>query len=443
MAALALLAVVLRVAAVAVAGDLERPNAMEHESLARSLLAGNGFAFNNSLRFTEYGMYAPSSVQSPTYPLFLAGLYALLGERAAAAHAVAVGLNALLGGLVVVLTYLLVGAMAGRGPPGPWRAAGVIAAALAAVWPTQVYSAVAVQAIVAITACTLAVPVLWYRSLDTGRLTPWVAFSLIGCLGALTEPVLLPPMALAGAWVLVTRRLPGRLRLRNGAVLLATAVVVIGPWTWRNYRVHGAFMPVKSTFWVNVWKGNNAADPEHTGTDRPAGLSRATLADLRRRGFGPDDVRQYELLTAGQRREMDRRTEAELERIFARHVREFVRDEPGTYAATSVKRLVKTLWWDWDNPQSSRLAYAYPASRAALLVGTVAGLVAVGRRWRLGMPALVAGTAVGMYALTITAARFAFPLEPFQFALCGAALAQMFRNPRTIGSIFRRNSALA
>ena len=42
-------------------------------------------------------------------------------------------------------------------------------------------------------------------------------------------------------------------------------MLIIVPWSVRNRAVHGQWIPIKSTFWVNVWKGNN---PNATGTDR-------------------------------------------------------------------------------------------------------------------------------------------------------------------------------
>ena len=137
--------------------------------------------------------------------------------------------------------------------------------ALVTVWPTQIYACTVAQAVVLITAAITAVMGLFYISVQTGRLGPWIAFSVAGTLAALTEPAFLPAMMIAGIVILLCRNLTFRVRLRNAAVLLLTAVALIGPWTLRNRRVHGAWIPVKGTFWVNVWKGNNDSA---TGSDR-------------------------------------------------------------------------------------------------------------------------------------------------------------------------------
>lgn len=408
---LTLSALAARLAWVLLRGEWDESTAMEHASLATSFVAGEGFAFNETGDYTQHGLYEPSSVQSPPYPLLLAALYGLFGVKSAAAHFVAQMINALAGAATVPLGYSMVRRIGGR------HETGVLTAALLAFWPTQVFAVAFVQAITLITLGTIAIVVLWYRSLDTGRLGPWIAFGVVGCLAALTEPVLLPAMALAGVIILLHPKLAPPLRLRNAAILLVIAIVVMGPWSYRNWRVHGVIVPVKSTFWVNVWKGNN---PYASGTDRPT----LTAAQLERfRALGQDNLRQYDLLTDAQRQELDGRATAEREAIWKRYATSFIRENPGRYIELCGLRLAKTLWAEWDNPKSHDRFYVYFGSRAILLLGSGVGLiVAIRRRWRIGWPAVIVGTSLATYTLTITAARFAFPLEPFQIALTSLAL---------------------
>lgn len=408
---LAIIALLVRVGLVMARGQLDASTTMEHSSLATSLLAGNGFAFNEADGYTPHGLYEPSSVQSPPYPLLLAGLYWLFGVRSETAHLVAQLINAFAGAATVPLLYFATRRVGGT------RAVALLSAALVAIWPTQIFAVAWAQAITLITLCTVAIVALWYRSIDTGSLGSWLAFGVVGCLAALTEPVLLPPMALAGVMIFLHPRLPWTLRLRNAAVLLGCALVIFGPWTYRNWRVHGAIMPVKSTFWVNVWKGNN---PHSAGTDRPA-LTDEQLARFRQEGR--DDVRQYDMLSREQRAELDGKRAVEREAIWKRYASDYISNNPGRYLQLCGLRFAKTIWVEWDNPKSYDRLYIYFASRTLLLIGTIAGLVlALRRRWRLGWPAVIFGLSLLTYTLTITAARFAFPLEPLQIALLSLAL---------------------
>ena len=415
-------AIAIRLAVLLLIGDPANPGSMEHHGLAVSLNLGDGFAFNESADYTQHGRYEPSSVQSPPYPLFLAVLFYVFGANSTGPYIVGVLVNVAFAAATVPALYLLIRRMA-RGDGFSRRAhlAGVVACGLFTIWPTQIFAVTQLQAIVAITFSFVAVAWLWLASLDTKKLLPWLAYGVVGCLAALTEPVLLPAMALSGVWVLFTRRLPLGLRLRNGLVLLATAIVIIGPWTWRNYRIHDTFMPIKSTFWVNVWKGNNATDPGHSGTDRPT-LTDERLAQVL--ATGRDDLRQYDLLTDRQRVALDGKTPAEREAVFGKLAKAWISEHPDLYAKVSAKRFAKTVWWDWDHPTGYRAFYAYPISRAVLLVGTLIGLFMARRAgWRLAYVGLVAGTAVLTYTLTVTAARFGMPMEPYQFALIGLIVA--------------------
>ncbi len=308
------------------------------------------------------------------------------------------------------------------------------AAAMVCVWPTQVYAATVAQAVVMIVVAMTAVVWLFYKALDTGRVRYWAAFGVIGCVGALTEPVLLPPMFFAGLLVLVW---PSRLtvvrRFTFASVLLVCGLSILGPWTLRNYFVHDTAMPVKSTFWVNMWKGNN---PNATGTDRLAMTPEQRTALEASGGLlgnqelardpGFDQWRQYDLLSDAQRRELRGKPEVEREVIFGSYAKGWISANPGAYARLCMTRLAKTLWIDWDNPKARNPVYI--VSRAVLLGLSAVGLVLVVRgrggvtRWRLGWPAVIVGLALLTYTLTITAARFLLPIEPMLFVLSGVTL---------------------
>ena len=79
----------------------------------------------------------------------------------------------------------------------------------------------------------------------------------------LTDPILgLCSPALV--WLIARRNeLASSFRLAGG--MIAIAGLVVAPWIVRNYRVHGEFVPVKSTFGYAFWQGNCAISE---GTDK-------------------------------------------------------------------------------------------------------------------------------------------------------------------------------
>ena len=84
-------------------------------------------------------------------------------------------------------------------------------------------------------------------------------------LAALTRPVLLPAPGLFFLYEVLCSGGRGRWRGRTlwrralgGALAVALGMaLVVGPWTWRNYRALGAFVPVSTNGGVNLWQGNN------------------------------------------------------------------------------------------------------------------------------------------------------------------------------------------
>jgi hypothetical protein len=281
-----------------------------------------------------------------------------------------------------------------------------------------------VQAISLITLCVVAMIYLFQRSVQSGRIGPWIGYSVVGTLAALTEPVLLPIVALSGLLILVWRGLTMPQRLRNAAVLFAAAMLIIMPWTVRNRTVHGRWIPIKSTFWVNVWKANNDFA---TGTDRleltqekQAVLKTGELSISDRQMVDPnfDKERQYDRLTPEQLARLNHQPEVVREEIFKEFASTWIGAHHARYLQLCLIRLGKTLWVDWDNPKAHSIFFWLP--RTILLILLVPGIViAVRQRWALLFAALVVASCLLTYTLTITAARFSLPLEPL--ALCCVA----------------------
>jgi 4-amino-4-deoxy-L-arabinose transferase-like glycosyltransferase len=423
LASICAVALVLRLVAMIVLQAWRNPGAMEHQSIARFIVLGKGF------KFYDWGLEQYTSVQSPLFPYMLALFYRIFGYDQPAAYVGVMVLNAVLGAATCAVVYAMVRRLRGS------TATGLVAAGLVAVWPTQVYATTFVQAITFITLCSLSVIWLFYLSVDTKRLAPWIAYGLLGCIGALTEPVLLPFMALSGLLILFWPGLCWKIRIRNAAVLFACALAVLGPWTVRNYHVHGKFMPMKSTFWVNMWKGNN---PNASGTDRldmtedvRAALTK-NLTEEQLRDPDTDKLRQYDLLTPEQKARLTGKTEVEREVIFGEYAKSFISAQPLRYLELCGTRFWKTIWIEEDNPKAHGLKqYAlYWTPRTILLALTPIGLILAWRRgWRMAIPLLVVGSALLTYTFTIAAARFALPYEPWQLAVIAVIVASVMKLP--------------
>jgi hypothetical protein len=412
LSALTVLAFGLRFAAILYLHAWKIPGALEHRQLANNLLAGFGF----SLR--DWYFFGPSSVQGPIYPLILAGLFKWLGPETDGAYAMAMATNAFVGAACVPLLYQMIRKL------GASQLVGLIGAALIAIWPTQIYAATYAQPVVLVCAAVIGLVTLFYRATRDQSTLAWVAFSILAMLSILLEPVLLWPMLATFIFVFFIRSIPMQTRVQFAAIMLAAAVLIIGPWSVRNTVVHQEFVPVTSTFWPNFWKGNN---PHATGTDRlpiseqQIALLESGTSEAQRRDSRFDSSRQFNTLSPQQRERLNHQPEIIRAHIFRQWAMEWVTAHPLDYARLCVMRLGKTLWADMDNPKAQDL---YSISRAILLLLSFAGAgIAIRTRTLRIFPTLLFVVPVAYFTFTLTGARYALPYEPLQLAAGAYAVA--------------------
>ncbi len=267
-----------------------------------------------------------------------------------------------------------------------------------------------------------------YRSGRTGRgRDAVVAGGFLGLL-ALTDPIL-GLVAPGMAWAIAIGRAGDvRTTLALVARVALTAGLCVAPWVARNARVHGEFVPIKSSFGYAFWQGNCALSmgtdkvvrpSVDRAMDRPSsglrGLN-ATLWAARHEAGYLDDI----ALTADDYRTLGRLTEPARSRLLFRRALADLRAEPGRYARLCLRRLRYFVFFDETNPKARNLAYR--AGHLALTALAVAGL-ALARpevRRRLGPTIATATLIAGFHALTIVSARFHLPIEPLM-ALWAAA----------------------
>jgi hypothetical protein len=168
-------------------------------------------------------------------------------------------LNALLGTLTILLTYDL-----GRRALTPQAARW--AAVITALMPTLIVYGATLGYETALGCILLAVCDLALLASRPGR-RGWLCAGGSGLLlglGALVKPVcLLMPPLLGVAWLLLGA---GRRAWAYSALSAGLTVVVIAPWTVRNYRVLGEIVPVSTNGGVVLYAANN---PQATGLYMP------------------------------------------------------------------------------------------------------------------------------------------------------------------------------
>ncbi len=238
LAGILLLALAVRLALWSLPTHLPGNDENEYLAVARDLLAGNGWRF--------YAAYP--WLRAPLYSLYLAGCLWLAGGEAQ----LALLPNVMLSVLHVYLLWLL-GRAFSHHPEDPRRAerAGLWTAAaggtlltlatFANLWMSETLWNV-------LWALALLLLLRWWRA------PTWSAAVLAGGvigLAILTRSLPWLFLPILAAWMLW--RLRGRRGLGHIAGLLLACLLVIAPWTLRNWRAYGAPILVETGFAYNLW----------------------------------------------------------------------------------------------------------------------------------------------------------------------------------------------
>ena len=183
----------------------------------------------------------------PAYPYFIAAVYAALGSLQAVKWVQA------------ILGALLVPAVGRAGAITFSPRAGLFAAGAAAFYPEIVWFSVHFWSE------TLFLVLLWWgfeRVLAAHASARWGAAAAGGILwglATLTRETALYFAPLAGLFLAWPRHVEGRRGARRpalGAAFLAAVTLTVAPWTWRNWVVFHAFVPVSTFGAHSLWQGN-------------------------------------------------------------------------------------------------------------------------------------------------------------------------------------------
>ena len=368
---------------------------------------------------------------SPGLPLLVAGLYTLIG---AADETAARLMIAVLGTLMVLFTFLIGRRVAGA-------AAGLIAAALVATYPTYIENngQLLSEPLAAFLLTGGLLGVLW--AAEGRRLIAWVLPGLFFGALTLTRPEY-QAITFAFAALVLWRvwRDAGLLRgFAAAAVVVVAAALVVAPWMVRNRIVLDKWVPVSTG-------GGKAL---FVATYLP-GLGRQvpTKRDLMRRYLGAKDPittdelraqKMQPLLNRVAEKYPDLPRDEALGRIGRENLRRYVTEQPGAYARMSALK----FWNVWERGSSPYMRDAgWVAYHRALLLAGLAGiavLLAAGRtRWQallLACP-LAAISVLGTILLAVP--RRQVPLMPLVCVFAAVFLVWAYRQARR-----RRDAATA
>jgi Dolichyl-phosphate-mannose-protein mannosyltransferase len=236
------------------------PFQQETGNIAYALVRGHGFA---DVFRADTG---PTAWLAPVYPLLLAGVFKIFGAFTFPAFLTIASLNAMFSAAACIPIFLATRRVAGV-------SAGSLAAWLWAVFPNAIVMPFEWVWDTPLSAL-LAATILWSTlELGSGDRSPrWRDWSLYGLLwgfALMTNPSVGSVLPFLLAWLIYRSYKFGRFRWVQLALVLGMVLLCCAPWTIRNYRQFGRFVPIRSNFPFELWLGNNDVydlHPPHTRT---------------------------------------------------------------------------------------------------------------------------------------------------------------------------------
>lgn len=314
-------AVLIRISAALYMGDQVTvlpgiQDQVSYDALAHSLLDGRGYSFTeNWYPFTPAD--TPTSHWSFIYPLYLAGIYAVTGYHPLVARLLqgAVG-----GALLCFLVYKI-----GRRVVN--EETGLVGAGLAAVYGYFIYYNVALMTETFFIVLVLLTLYLALELKENPTLIRWVGLGFsLGLAGLLRQTILLfAPFLLL--WLFWELKKDG-VRWWYFTVPIVVIILLITPWTLRNYRVYQKFLLLNSNAGYALFASNNP----NLGTD-----------------WSNDKV------VVPVPEELKGQNEAELDRALTRRGIEFILSDPKRYLWLTLDKTLEYFWF-WPSATSSRIS---------------------------------------------------------------------------------------
>ncbi|HUO32924.1 MAG TPA: glycosyltransferase family 39 protein [Bryobacteraceae bacterium] len=379
------------------------PYGYELGCVAKSIASGKGFS--SPLPFFATG---PTAWLSPIFPYIVAGIFKLWGIYTVKSHIAIQTLNCLFSALTIFPIYAIArrsfGAAVAIGASWVW----VI---LPAAWHIPIWDVWDTS----LSALLFALLFWTTLALRSGASpAKWAGYGALWAVAALVNTSLvsvLPFFLLWLAWEAYNQRQPW---LRPVAVALLVFVLGLAPWTIRNHRVFGKFVPVRSVLGITLWMGNN---PTAVGIDSFPLLPTLNLA------------------AAEKFRQMG---EIDYAHAKGREAVAFMLSHPALTAHHMLRSFAS--FWLTVSDRPDETWSTDPASIKALLVlnGLLILLAAIGiaAAWRLRNPAIVPYACVLLvfplvYYVTYPLVRFRFAIEPLLaiLAIYGAKFILAPRDP--------------
>ena len=360
---------------------------VSYDALARSLLDGRGYSFTEKwYPFTPAN--TPTSHWSFLYPLYLAGIYAVTGYHPLVARL----LQGIVGGVLLCFLIYKIGRRVVN------EETGLVGAGLAAVYGYFIYYNVALMTETFFMVLVLLTLYLGIELKESPNPIRWVGLGLaLGLTVLLRQTILffIPVLLFWLFWELKNRGV----RWWNFAIPVVIIILMITPWTIRNYLVYREFLPLNSNAGYALFASNNP----NLGTDW---RNDAVVVPV------PEELREQ--------------NEAQLDRALTKRGIEFILADPERYLWLTLDKTLEFFWF-WPSSESSRISNLNRVLSFGLYMPfMVFGLILSVSRWRSFLPLyLFIVIHTGIHLLSWPAPRYRLSVDAVSMVFAALALLEL------------------
>jgi 4-amino-4-deoxy-L-arabinose transferase-like glycosyltransferase len=410
LAAALLIKAILLFVAIPALSDIVAPRygigfADNYDLLARNLLLGNGYRFQEDTALTL--------MREPGYPLFLAGVFKVLGDSLVSARIANLFLSL---GVAIMLAQL-----ANR-ITGDKLAAG-LAALVYLFYPGTIIAEARGGVEIFFMFALLLFMLGLHAAMERGRVRDFaLAGLLLGAVVLIRSTPLLFPIVVFAILMVTASSMKERLQQSgNVVVMILTMILVMTPWIVRNYQLVNEIVPTSSVQGVAAQTGQYIC--EHLSFDN--GFEVLDQRAARERNALASD-HGYEYVSKYYQYFYTPEDELRFNGMLMRQVVDKYRDDPLLYA-----RCVTTNAFNfWFSGKSWTVTWLNVLVQLPLLVLAAAGAVSMWRQGRIRQIAVIGMFILyvyGLHAAIHAQVRYSIPLIPFLAILASITVSSMFR----------------
>ena len=299
----------------------------------------------------------PTIQRGPIFPLLEIPLYLLFGEKYAGWSIALLLLDACTSVLLVLLGRKLWG-----------NRAALLAGLFHAVHLPVIYYSANIEQFTSV----LPLVLVWFYLISAWDLRAaskyhFLALGLVSGILILSKTVYLPVVigsAAALIW-LKGKQHDAKVLVKQVAVMLLVAGLVVVPWTYRNYIVtDGKFIPVQSLFWDALWQKFVISDLDALeGWNRPSGRMLEFMLARQEQLFRSLGKQNAAQLTGPQK-------ELYYEKTYKGQVLEWIKTDPASY----VRNIASNMWYFWVGAENMKKTLLMAAMQVPLLGAALLGL---------------------------------------------------------------------